>query len=193
MRRPARSGQPPYDTQLVAARILLNNRLAEMATGEGKTLATVLAAATAALAGVPVHVITANPYLAARDAQAMAPVYAALGLQRRRAGARRGGIAAARRLPLRHRPCDGARTGLRLPARPRPPADEPTMLRGLCMAFVDEADSVLIDEARTPFILARERDDPRASARHALALAIAGGLAERRRLPAAPRGLGAPS
>ena len=48
---------------------MLDNRLAEMATGEGKTLAVALAAATAALAGMPVHVITANDYLVARDAE----------------------------------------------------------------------------------------------------------------------------
>ena len=64
-------GVRPYDTQLVAARIVLDNSLAEMATGEGKTLAVALAAATAALAGVPVHVITANDYLVSRDAEAL--------------------------------------------------------------------------------------------------------------------------
>ena len=65
-------GHRPFDTQLIAARAVLDNRLAEMATGEGKTLAIALAAATAALAGIPVHVITANDYLVARDAAAPA-------------------------------------------------------------------------------------------------------------------------
>src|SRR5690606_1135897 len=59
---------------------MLGNRLIEMATGEGKSLTVVLAAGTAALAGVPVHVMTANDYLARRDAQQWAPFYEALGL-----------------------------------------------------------------------------------------------------------------
>ncbi|MCK7581209.1 MAG: hypothetical protein MZV65_39950 [Chromatiales bacterium] len=69
-----------FDTQVIAAEIVLANRLAEMATGEGKTYAVALAAATAALAGIPVHVVTANDYLVARDAELLRPVYAALGL-----------------------------------------------------------------------------------------------------------------
>ena len=54
----------PYPTQFLAARAMLGRRLVEMATGEGKTLAAALAAATAALARVPVHIVTANEYLA---------------------------------------------------------------------------------------------------------------------------------
>ncbi len=73
-------GKTPYDTQLLAARIMLDNRLAEMATGEGKTLAAAVCAATAALAGIPVHVITANDYLVDRDARTLTPLYRALGL-----------------------------------------------------------------------------------------------------------------
>ena len=53
-------GKTQFHTQIIAARIMLSGRLAEMATGEGKTLAAVLTAATAALAGIPVHVLTAN-------------------------------------------------------------------------------------------------------------------------------------
>src|SRR6188508_1413823 len=70
----------PFDTQWLAARIMLDNRLAEMATGEGKTLAAGICAATAALGGIPVHVITANDYLVARDAISLEPLYRALGL-----------------------------------------------------------------------------------------------------------------
>src|SRR6185312_12431151 len=58
----------------------LRGMIAEMGTGEGKTLAATLAAATAALAGVPVHVITVNSYLAERDAEALRPLYEFLGL-----------------------------------------------------------------------------------------------------------------
>ncbi len=58
-------GQTPRLTQLMAAAVLIDNRMAEMATGEGKTLAIGLAAAVAGLAGIPVHVVTANSYLGA--------------------------------------------------------------------------------------------------------------------------------
>ncbi len=61
-------GRTPYPTQFFAAAALLDSRMAEMATGEGKTLAIGLAACVAALAGVPAHAVTANDYLAARDA-----------------------------------------------------------------------------------------------------------------------------
>ena len=74
-------GWTPRPTQLLAAAALLDNHMAEMATGEGKTLAIGLAAAVAALAGVPVHVVTANDYLAARDAAQLTPLFAALGLR----------------------------------------------------------------------------------------------------------------
>ena len=69
-----------YDVQLMAGRVLMEGALAEMETGEGKTLAATLPACTAALAGIPVHVVTANDYLVTRDAAAMGPVYRALGL-----------------------------------------------------------------------------------------------------------------
>jgi len=74
-------GRNPYDTQLLCAEALLDDHLAEMATGEGKTLAAALAAAVAALAGVPVHVMTANDYLAARDAAQLSGFYGTLGLR----------------------------------------------------------------------------------------------------------------
>ena len=159
-----------FDTQVIAAWIVLGNRLAEMATGEGKTYAVALAAATAALAGIPVHVVTANDYLVARDADLLRPVYAALGLavgaviQGQQAGERRAAYACditcctARELVF-----DYLRDGLgrtRDPLRRRVDqlsgeGSSPPLLRGLCMAIVDEADSILIDEARVPFILAQ--------------------------------------
>ncbi|MCE2660022.1 MAG: hypothetical protein LW854_17585 [Rubrivivax sp.] len=173
-----------YDTQLQAARILLDNRLAEMATGEGKTYAAMLAAASAALAGVPVHVVTANPYLAARDAAALAPLYHALGLrvaavtptdsedQRRAAWAADVTYTTPRDLIF-----DYLRDRQRAQAGS---ADAPPLLRGLCMALVDEADSVLIDEARTPFILAEAVADKAAQRRWRAAIAAARRLQEHR-------------
>ena len=163
-----------FDTQLIAARILLDNRLAEMATGEGKTHAAMLAAATAALAGVPVHVVTANPYLAARDADQLAPLYRALGLSV--AAIRPGDDDMARRSAYA---CDivyCTASDLIFDYLRDRGADAPPLLRGLCMAIVDEADAVLIDEARTPFILAHEQRDAAAERRHRSAMALATAL-----------------
>jgi len=70
-----------YPVQLMGGWVMINGLLSEMDTGEGKTLATTLPAATLALAGIRVHVITANDYLAARDAELMGPLYRALGLR----------------------------------------------------------------------------------------------------------------
>ena len=63
-----------FDVQLIGGRVLLDGMVAEMDTGEGKTLVATLPVATAALAGLPVHVITFNDYLAHRDAELMRPV-----------------------------------------------------------------------------------------------------------------------
>ena len=160
-----------YDTQLFAARIMLDGCLAEMATGEGKTLVAGVAAASAALAGLPVHVVTANDYLVERDAAALRALYQSLGLSvgcvtqvmavpaRRIAYAcdityctakelvfdyLRDGVAAPQRSALEQRAAElsGAPASQRL-------------LRGLCMAIVDEADSILIDEARVPLVLSQ--------------------------------------
>src|SRR5260221_6590319 len=73
-------GKRHYDSQLIAGWALLQGKLIEMETGEGKTIAATLAASTVALAGYPVHVITVNDYLAGRDAEEMGPLYRFLGL-----------------------------------------------------------------------------------------------------------------
>jgi preprotein translocase subunit SecA len=183
-------GRTPYDTQLRCAHIVLSGQLAEMATGEGKTLAVALAACVAALAGVPVHVMTANDYLAARDAALLAPLYAALGL--------RVGVVQASSPPEARRAayaCDithctareVAFDHLRDRALLHPlgsalqqhaaalcgQAAPPLLLRGLCLALVDEADSLLIDEATTPLVLAELDDDPAQRALAVQALAVA--------------------
>jgi hypothetical protein len=113
-------GLAAYDGQIKAALVMLDCRLAEMATGEGKTLSAALAAAVGALAGMPVHVLTANDYLVERDAGKLAPMYACLGLRVGFViGLHRGGPPGSLRSAdlLRDRP----RAGLRLPAR-RPAA-----------------------------------------------------------------------
>ena len=185
-------GYAPYLTQIQAARALLSNQLVEMATGEGKTVAVALAAAAAALGGTPVHVITANDYLALRDANALFDFYRTCGLavaavtQAMDRGARRAAYAAditycsAKELAF-----DYLRDGLARPrgltdlgrrARRLGAADSAaggTVLRGLCMAIIDEADTVLIDEARMPLVLsqAAPQADTRAFLDGALQLA----------------------
>ncbi len=164
-------GKTPYDTQLQAARLLLQGRLVEMATGEGKTLAAALAAAAAALGGIRVHVLTANDYLAARDRDALLPLYAALGLtsgtivgatpRAQRFATYRADIVhtTARELAFDylhdHRALAGERDPRVLRARSIDEGDAAApALPGLCFAVVDEADSILLDEATLPLILA---------------------------------------
>ena len=73
-------GERPYDVQLLGTLALLSGHIAEMATGEGKTLSGALAAAGYARRGRSVHVLSVNDYLARRDAEWMGPVYALLGV-----------------------------------------------------------------------------------------------------------------
>ncbi len=168
-------GVDPYDTQLFAARIMLDGQLAEMATGEGKTLAAALAAATAALAGIPAHVLTANDYLVERDATALREFYRALGLtvgyvtQPMQSPARRDAYACdityctAKELVfdyLRDSVAAPQRSALEQCAAELSGAPAPQrLLRGLCMAIIDEADSILIDEARVPLVLSQAAAD----------------------------------
>ena len=168
-------GQAPYDTQLLAAWLMLDGRLVEMATGEGKTLAAALAAGVAGLAGSTVHVLTANDYLVRRDRDALEPFYTALGLscgcvvgamdRDARAQAWRCDIvhATAREVTFDHLrdhlALGGERDALVLGARAVVAADGAAvplqpLLPGLCLCLVDEADSVLLDEAVVPLILA---------------------------------------
>lgn len=155
-------GRRLHDTQLLAAAMLLDHRAVEMATGEGKTLAMATAAAVAALAGVPTHVVTANDYLAERDARELAPLWSALGLrtghiapdhpppQRREAYRCDIVYATAKELAFDHlRDCL---------ARPGSGHEQP-VLRGLCLALLDEADSILLDEAIVPLIISAGRQE----------------------------------
>ena len=148
--------------------------VAEMETGEGKTLTATLPAATAALAGMPVHVITVNDYLAQRDAESMGPLFRALGLsvgtivdgmqhaERRAAYACDITYCTNKELVfdyLRDRIVRGGVGAMRMRldglVRRAVRSRDRLLLRGLCFAIVDEADSVLIDEARTPLIISR--------------------------------------
>lgn len=166
-------GTPHYDVQLFGGWVMTRSGLAELETGEGKTLTATLPASLAAMAGIPVHVITANDYLVDRDAANMAPLYQRLGVRlgvvverepdrsaRREAYACDVTYATNKQIAfdyLRDRVAGAGdqRLAQRLgldPARPVA-GDEVPVQRGLCFAIVDEADSVLIDDARTPLIL----------------------------------------
>jgi preprotein translocase subunit SecA len=167
-------GLRPFDVQLAAGAVMHYQGLAELATGEGKTLTASLPAVLNALPGKGVHVTTVNDYLAKRDAEWIGPIYQALGLsigvlqmqmpepQRKEAYHAditygmasefgfdflrdrmkiRGGMGGAP--PFWNAWGDG-------PAAPM----DPRIQRDLNFAFVDESDSVFIDEARTPLIIA---------------------------------------
>jgi preprotein translocase subunit SecA len=187
------TGMRHFPVQLLGGAGMMAGSIVEMQTGEGKTLTAVLPAVAAALAGFPVHVVTVNDYLARRDAEALRPVFEALGLkvgfltheqqepERRLAYACDITYCSNKELVfdyLRDRIAPNlgrSRVQRRLdPVRPDDPAPRRRpLLRGLAFAIVDEADSVLIDEARTPLILSGpvEADDNRAVYAGALALA----------------------
>jgi preprotein translocase subunit SecA len=171
-------GQRHFDVQLLGGAVLLRGAVAEMETGEGKTLTATLAASTAALAGVPVHIVTVNDYLATRDAEWMGPIYSFLGLT---VGVIRQGLDAEARRAAYAAPVtyctnkevafDYLRDRIVLGRQPnrlqlqleRLYGDDARVRRlvhrGLHYAIVDEADSVLIDEARTPLIISGSGDD----------------------------------
>jgi preprotein translocase subunit SecA len=184
-------GQRHFAVQLAGGWALLNGMVAEMETGEGKTLTATLAAATVALAGHTVHVITVNDYLAGRDAETMRPIFDALGLTvgcvqggqspevRRAAYACDVVYASNKEIAfdyLRDRMVLGGRArpaALRINALAGTPVSQRLLLRGLQFAIVDEADSVLVDEARTPLILSAAARQTQEEAVHRQALALA--------------------
>ncbi len=164
-------GQRPYDVQLLGGWVMARGMLAEMNTGEGKTLAAALPAACAALAGMPVHLISCNDYLVERDAEAMRPLFERLGLSvgcvtgahpdqahRRRAYGCDITYVTAHQLAfdyLRDHVGCGHRRALHKHIDRLDDPEGERLLRGLAFAIVDEADSVLVDAARTPFVLSR--------------------------------------
>ncbi|TAK83359.1 MAG: hypothetical protein EPO12_05735 [Aquabacterium sp.] len=188
-----------HPPQLLAAWKLLCGHMVELDTGEGKTLTAGLAACMGALAGVPTHVVTVNDYLAQRDAQKCMPLFAAFGL---RVGVVHSGVAQALRAAeyqqdltyctnkdlvfdyLRDRVnAHGVHSQAQLAVRRlhgEGRSTEALRLRGLHFAIVDEADSILIDEARTPLILSTARDGGSDDAIWRLVLQVAAGLEEER-------------
>ncbi len=148
-----------FDSQMMGGMVLHQGRIAEMRTGEGKTLVATLPAYLNALTGKGVHVITVNDYLAARDANWMRPIYEFLGLSV--------GVVLSSQSPGDKHPAYAAditygtnnefgfdylrdNMALRL---------EDRVQRGQVFAIIDEVDSILIDEARTPLIISGPSED----------------------------------
>ena len=152
-------GQRPYDVQIVGAGALHEGRVAEMKTGEGKTLVSTMPAYLNALGGRGVHLVTVNDYLASRDAEWMGTVHRSLGLQ---VGLIQSAMSPAERRPAYE--CDityGTNNEfgfdyLRDNMSMKP---ENMVQRGHHYAIVDEVDSILIDEARTPLIISGRVSD----------------------------------
>ncbi|MGO1750278.1 MAG: preprotein translocase subunit SecA, partial [Marinobacter sp.] len=152
-------GMRHYDVQLVGGITLHEGRIAEMKTGEGKTLVATAAVYLNAIPGKGVHVITVNDYLASRDAEWMGKLYSFLGLQV--------GVVVAGQPPEEKRAAyqaditygtnnefgfDYLRDNMAF-------STDDKVQRGLNYAIVDEVDSILIDEARTPLIISGAAED----------------------------------
>lgn len=185
-------GMRHFDVQLIGGWAMMQGLVAEMETGQGKTLTATLAGSAAALAGFPTHVITVNEYLASRDANWMRPVYEALGLS---VGVVRESMAPGEKQAayacdvtyctnkqiafdyLRDRIEVGMHMSERQLQLESLYNDQPTgdalLLKGLYFAIVDEADSILIDEAVTPLIIstAINNDSKRVAYQRAIAYA----------------------
>ena len=152
-------GMRPYRVQLIGGVILHQGRIAEMKTGEGKTLVAILPAYLNALKGEGVHIVTVNDYLAKRDSEWMGKVYRFMGLkvgliihdmtpdQRRQAY-----LADITYCTNNELGFDYLRDNMALYKKDQ-------VQRGHSFAIVDEVDSILIDEARTPLIISGKGDD----------------------------------
>lgn len=184
-------GMRHHDVQMIGGWALLHGMIAEMETGEGKTLVATLAACTAAAAGAAVHVITVNDYLASRDAEQNGPLFKFFGL---RVGVVGEGMSPDQRRTeyaaevvyvsnkeivfdyLKDRIATGGAlaTHYRLRSLYRAGQQPNLLLRGLHVAIVDEADSILIDEARTPLIISETIPDEHGGELYHTAIELAG-------------------
>ena len=152
-------GQRHYDVQLIGGMTMADGMIAEMRTGEGKTLVATLAAYVNALSGDGVHVVTVNDYLSKRDHDLMAPIYRALGLTTAHLGPddpqpiRKAAYAADITYTTNNQiGFDHLRDTLAIER-------DAMVQRPFNFAIVDEVDSILIDEARTPLIISGPAED----------------------------------
>src|ERR1700733_13515673 len=147
------TGQRHYDVQLIGGMVLHDGAIAEMKTGEGKTLTATLPVFLNSLKGDSVHVVTVNDYLARRDSEWLTPIFEALGLPV--AALQDGDDPAARRVKYA---CDvvygtNSEFGFDYLRDNMSQSLEECVQRGHDFAIVDEVDNILIDEARTPLII----------------------------------------
>jgi preprotein translocase subunit SecA len=147
------TGQRHYDVQLIGGMVLHDGAIAEMKTGEGKTLTATLPVFLNSLAGNSVHVVTVNDYLARRDSEWLTPIFEALGVTV--AALQDGDDPAARRVKYA---CDvvygtNSEFGFDYLRDNMSQSLEECVQRGHDFAIVDEVDNILIDEARTPLII----------------------------------------
>lgn len=170
-------GKRHFDEQLLGGWVMMNGMIAEMETGQGKTLTATLPACTAALAGIPVHIMTANEYLAERDQKIIQPLFKKMGissavvidrmaLEARRSAYQRDIVySTSQQITfdyLRDRIEMGGDIGklqIQFKHLQNQQLNKPSaiLLRGLCFTIIDEADSLLIDEAKTPLIISQTR------------------------------------
>lgn len=152
-------GMRHFDVQLIGGMVLHYGKIAEMRTGEGKTLVGTLPVYLNALSGKGVHVVTVNDYLAERDASIMAPLYNFLGLTV--------GVILSNQDPLHRQEAYNAditygtnnEFGFDYLRDNMVQNQDERVQRELNFAVVDEVDSILIDEARTPLIISGQADD----------------------------------
>jgi preprotein translocase subunit SecA len=146
-------GQRHFDVQVMGAIVLHEGNIAEMKTGEGKTLVATMPAYLNSLAGEGVHIVTVNDYLAKRDSEWMGPIFRALGASV--------GLIQSQMTPAERRPAYGAHItygtnnefGFDYLRDNMAMRSEDMVQRGHHYGIVDEVDSILIDEARTPLII----------------------------------------
>lgn len=146
-------GMRHFDVQMIGGMVLHEGKISEMATGEGKTLVATLPAYLNALSGRPVHIVTVNDYLARRDANWMGPLYRVLGLTV-------GVVVPRMRQEVKRQSylCDviyatNNELGFDYLRNKMAFSEQDCLRQDLAFAIVDEVDSILIDEARTPLII----------------------------------------
>ena len=142
-----------FDVQLIGAMALNDGQIAEMRTGEGKTLVSTLAGYLNALSGENVHIVTVNDYLARRDSEWMGSIYRFLGMS---VGLIQNGMRPAARIPAYRADVTygtNAEFGFDYLRDNMVTRADQRVQRGHHFAIVDEVDSILIDEARTPLII----------------------------------------
>ena len=152
-------GMKPYPVQIIGGIILHQGRIAEMKTGEGKTLVAILPCYLNALTGQGVHVVTVNEYLAKRDSEWMGKVYRYMGLSV--------GLIIPSMTPAQRREsyaadityCTNNELGFDYLRDNMAIYQSELVQRGHAFAIVDEVDSILIDEARTPLIISGKGED----------------------------------